>query len=211
MNKSDLKILIISIFIIWLFQISGALGIILGNDKWFIRFTPICLFVYFILIILNNRPFNYNFLFISYFLGFICELIGVNTGILFGDYTYGDTLGIQLFNIPLIIGINWFVTVIISASIADKFAKKIYFKMIISLLLIMFLDISMEPIAPKMDMWRFTGYDSAPLSNYVTWIFISLPLLIFYFKNNINANFYLCVNLYTAQILFFIVLELFYL
>ncbi len=211
MNKSDLKILIISIFIIWLFQISGALGIILGNDKWFIRFTPVCLFVYFILIILNNRPFNYNFLFISYFLGFICELIGVNTGILFGDYTYGDTLGIQLFNIPLIIGINWFVTVIISASIADKFAKKIYFKMIISLLLIMFLDISMEPIAPKMDMWRFAGYDSAPLSNYVTWIFISLPLLIFYFKNNINANFYLCVNLYTAQILFFIVLELFYL
>ena len=75
----------------------------------------------------------------------------------------------------------------------------------------MFLDISMEPIAPKMDMWRFAGYDSAPLSNYVTWIFISLPLLIFYFKNNINANFYLCVNLYTAQILFFIVLELFYL
>ena len=210
MKKTDSNIISISIFTIWLFQISGALGIVLGNAEWFIPLTPLCLSIFLLLIYINNRPNNYQFFIISYSLGALCELIGVNTGILFGNYSYGDTLGLKLFNVPLVMGVNWFITVYISSSIADKIVNTNYLKIILSLLLILFLDICIEPVAPKMDMWKLTGYEHAPITNYITWAFIALPLIFIYFKQNIKTNFYLSLNIYFSQILFFIAINIFF-
>ena len=54
---------------------------------------------------------------IIYFLGFTAELIGANTGKIFGHYQYGESLGIELFNTPLIIGVNWLLLIYISSSV----------------------------------------------------------------------------------------------
>jgi bisanhydrobacterioruberin hydratase len=39
-----------------------------------------------------------------YISGFVIESVGVNTGLIFGEYIYGGTLGYQIFETPLIIG-----------------------------------------------------------------------------------------------------------
>jgi uncharacterized membrane protein len=42
---------------------------------------------------------------------FLVEAAGVNTGKIFGYYSYGSALGPKLWNTPLIIGLNWFVLI----------------------------------------------------------------------------------------------------
>ncbi|MBK7868300.1 MAG: carotenoid biosynthesis protein [Ignavibacteriales bacterium] len=37
---------------------------------------------------------------------FTLEAVGVATGVIFGKYTYGPTLGPGLFNVPILLGIN---------------------------------------------------------------------------------------------------------
>ncbi|MEZ4690766.1 MAG: carotenoid biosynthesis protein [Ignavibacteria bacterium] len=44
---------------------------------------------------------------VTYIVTVILEITGVKTGIIFGDYTYGDVLGFKLFGVPMIIGFNW--------------------------------------------------------------------------------------------------------
>ena len=40
--------------------------------------------------------------------GYIIEVIGVNSGIIFGRYSYLSALGFKVYNTPVIIGLNWF-------------------------------------------------------------------------------------------------------
>ena len=39
--------------------------------------------------------------------GWLVELLGVKTGLIFGEYHYDDGLGFKILDIPLIIGLNW--------------------------------------------------------------------------------------------------------
>ena len=44
---------------------------------------------------------------IVYTVTFSLEVLGTSTGIIFGSYTYGNTLGLKFLGVPLIIGFNW--------------------------------------------------------------------------------------------------------
>ena len=54
----------------------------------------------------------------------IAETIGVNFGILFGDYEYGENLGFKIFGVPFLIGINWIVLTFITGSLSSLIFKK---------------------------------------------------------------------------------------
>jgi len=59
---------------------------------------------------------------------FLVEAVGVNTGKIFGSYSYGSALGPRLWNTPVIIGLNWFVLIyctnVISRQLWDLTQKK---------------------------------------------------------------------------------------
>ena len=55
MLKTKLNIENISIALIWLFHVSGILGIIYGNSNWFISFTPLNLTLNFLLLLINCK------------------------------------------------------------------------------------------------------------------------------------------------------------
>ena len=116
----------ISIFIIWLFNISGILGILSSNSDWFLKLTPINLSMYVILIIWNVKDVSKKFLlafFIPFLIGFTTEYLGVNYGLIFGSYSYGGNLGIKLGGVPLMICVNWAVLTIITADLSSLLHK----------------------------------------------------------------------------------------
>ena len=76
--------------------------------------------IYFGLVISNGNSSSLSFISIAFLWGLLAEIIGVQTGILFGSYAYGETLGLKIFGAPLVIGLNWVTTVIICASIVHK-------------------------------------------------------------------------------------------
>ena len=61
-----------------------------------------------------------GYILFAFVIGLVTEIIGVNTGLLFGTYSYSSILGPKLFNVPLIIGLNWVMLSLIGMSWASK-------------------------------------------------------------------------------------------
>jgi putative membrane protein len=108
-----------------------------------------------------------------YISGFLVEAVGVNTGLIFGNYTYGEGLWIKLLNTPLLIGINWVLLIYSTAVIADRPALPGFIKILTSSLLMLLYDLIMEQVAPVMNMWSFEA-DSVPVRNYLAWFILAV-------------------------------------
>ena len=199
----------ISIGLLWLFHVSGIIGIVYGNSDWFVSATPLNLSLCFILIFLNT-PINKELLFIfiaCFFLGMIAEILGVNYQLIFGSYHYGEILGPKIMGVPLLIGINWFILIMITAAIAQEFSSKLWQQILIGIMLMVFLDLLIEPIAPLLDFWEFEGGE-APFQNFIGWALVSLPLQVFFQRLKIRFNNSFPYHLYLLQVLFFTILLL---
>lgn len=197
----------ISIAIIWLFHVSGIIGILYGNSEWFISATPLNLSINFVLLLINCKGHKYFFpmVVLGFLTGMITEILGVQWGWIFGDYQYGAALGYKILGVPLLIGVNWSLLTIITGAIAQQFYQNIFMRIIIGVGLMIFLDLLIEPIAPVLDFWVFDGGE-APLQNYIGWAAVALFLqaVFHYFKVSIVGWF--PHQLYLLQIIFFTVL-----
>jgi putative membrane protein len=182
--------------------------------------SAINLLLMFLLLLFTEEKLNEKFWwgFICLFsMGMISEMIGTNTGFLFGDYQYKSTLGPSIFKVPWIIGINWFLVVYGSYSIVCVIAEKwfpndmgkpilrIFAIAIDTALLTCFFDWIMEPVAVYLDFWSWTD-GIIPNYNYLCWFIISLmmALLLAVFKKTPNS---FSIHLFWIQILFFLSLR----
>lgn len=197
---------------IWAFQIFGAIGILFWNRQWFINMTPFTLLMYFLILYYRNWGDRKKiiFLLLTFSLGIFSEIIGVNTGLIFGSYEYGQTLGFQIMNVPMVMGIIWVNTTLICGTIASQVKVQMPLRILIAISLMLLLDAFIEPIAPRIDMWRFDHENGlAPLSNYITWAAIALPLQSYFIFYKLKFDIALSSSLYVSQLLFFAALYIF--
>ena len=202
----------ISIFIIWLVHISGLLGMVFYDLDFFAGYTSINLFLMSIILFANIKLNNKNQIFsllLIFLIGMFSEFIGVNYGLIFGEYIYGNNLGFKLFGVPFLIGLNWVILTVICANIASILTKNnsIIQIIILGTLLMLFMDFVMEPIAPKLDLWRFKNL-VVPTSNYIGWLIISILTQTIYNIQFKEKEVKLSFNLYTAIFIFFVSLNL---
>lgn len=196
----------ISIGIIWLFHLSGLAGLLYIDKNLFASLTPLNLFISFTLLFVNQKKIMKNELRIMlsiFLIGMIAEILGVNYGLIFGKYDYGENLGLKLMGVPLLIGLNWVVLTFICGSISNYLFKNKYFSIIVGIILMLIIDITLEPIAPILDYWEFSG-SIAPIQNYIGWIFTSLFTLSIYEFYYSDKEFIFSINLFFAQLLFFL-------
>ncbi len=220
----------VALFIVLLFHISGAIGILFSPYRdWFVQNTPLNLILMSLLLIITQTQKNkafFLFFLISYIVGFTVELIGVNTSALFGHYQYGTVLGWQHHGVPLLIGINWFIIIyctgIISSKIynwSDKKLADMQSQVKPSVQLISFItdgallatlfDFIIEPVAVKLGYWQWLGDGSIPFYNYTCWFLISAVLLTVFRLLPFEKNNRLAVHLFIVQVLFFLLLRVF--
>lgn len=202
----------ISIFIIWLVHISGLLGMVFYDLDFFAGYTSINLFLMSIILFANIKLNNNNQIFsllLIFLIGMFSEFIGVNYGLIFGEYIYGNNLGFKLFGVPFLIGLNWVILTVICANIASILIKNnsIIQIIILGTLLMLFMDFVMEPIAPKLDLWKFKNL-VVPTSNYIGWLIISILTQTIYNIQFKEKEVKLSFNLYTAIFIFFVSLNL---
>jgi bisanhydrobacterioruberin hydratase len=212
-----------------LFHTIGLIGILFFDKNLFIQLTPINLLLSFLLLIYtqeNKNIFFFLFMIVTIITGIVVEIIGVNTGILFGAYQYGNVLGPQIKNVPYIIGINWFIVIftvgitvhtILNRAVkfvADKTAEPPKVLKVISVIvdgatLAVFFDWVIEPVAIQLGFWNWLNTGEIPFYNYACWYFISLLLLaIFHFCKFEKRNKF-AVNLLLIQLIFFLLLRTF--
>jgi putative membrane protein len=215
------------------FHISGVIAIGLFKSPLFINLTPLNLLVCAALILYTQEKINGAFLafcLLSYVVGFAAEYIGIHTGLLFGEYSYGDVLGTKWQEVPWIIGVQWLVTMYcIGISMAmlhqrlmrqnvaivketgeqnRRFPKWWLIASTIAdgALLAVIFDWVIEPVAIQLGYWEWKDGE-VPWSNYYSWWVVSaLILTAFHFlpfkKHNLFA-----VHLLLIQFMFFLLLR----
>ncbi|WP_040299728.1 carotenoid biosynthesis protein [Arcticibacter svalbardensis] len=154
----------------------------------------------------KNRFFWLFFLQI-YVAGFLIELVGTQTGLVFGSYFYGATLGIKVAGTPLMIGVNW-ILVIYSAGmlLSSLRIRNIYVFLVLGASMVTLLDYLIEPVAIQFDYW---SWDPAviPLQNYVVWFIFSALLLALFYKMDFKKQNSAAVTYFVVQFVFFFVLR----
>jgi len=198
--------------IIIIFYLVGLAGMIIPVTRdLFKQLTPVSLLLTTIILFIYHDNYNRRFwitaviIFIS---GYFLEVLGVNTGLIFGEYSYGKTLGIKLLSTPLLIGVNWLMLVYSTSYIADKFDLPLYFRSVTAAAAMVVYDFALEPSAVYFDMWRWKG-DAVPLQNYLAWFIIA------FFLNLVAGRFELAGKsnkiaspLFFLQLAFFILLDI---
>jgi putative membrane protein len=200
--------LYLSIFLIWLFSISGMIGI--QNEDytdWFLSATPLNLLLSFTILVLNLKAFKWRYVVafsIPFFLGFITEGLGVNYGLIFGNYAYGANLGYKIWGVPVMICFNWALLTAISADIASFFTRSIWKGAAIGAALMTGLDVIIEVSAPRFDFWEFEG-GIVPLQNYIGWLSIAFLAHLGYQYFRVKTNKKVSVHLFISMLIFFTV------
>ncbi len=167
---------VVSFFII--FYIVGFSGLAFPfSHGYFQSLFPVALLLSFAAILfLHQGSFDkktISILFTIGLAGFIIEVAGVNTHLIFGNYRYGNALGFKLLNTPVLIAVNWIMLAYAGSSVTEKIAVSVPVKILAGSLLMLFYDFILEQIAPVLDMWYWEN-DIVPVQNYVAWFVISL-------------------------------------
>ncbi len=196
----------VSIGLVWLFQISGIIGISSGHGQWFVSQTPIILCLTFILLVINFPIVSVRGAVLTFFcfaVGMFAEWIGVTYGFLFGNYSYGSNFGPKIEGVPYLIGLYWALLVLVTGVCANTLSTNRLIRILTGATLMVTLDFFMEKSAPKFDFWTFSP-PVPPLNNYVAWFVLALLLhaAMQYLKFTGSKRF--SVHMMTSQFFFFI-------
>jgi putative membrane protein len=206
--KSQLTLIII----ILLFHAVGLIGLAMPSLRpLFLQLVPWHILLMMVVIIASHRPLDGKILLFAllvFIAGYGAEWIGVHTNWLFGNYTYGETLGLQLYSIPLIIGVNWFLLVYSSGVLMQQLRIRNMFTRILTAgLVLVLLDLLIEPVAIKLDYWHWKD-NVIPLENYAGWFLVSVVMLFVFEKFNFKKQSVVALMFLLVQFLFFAILHL---
>jgi len=189
---------------------AGIIGLAFPASRaLFQALTPFSLWTSAVLLILFQENKDRNFLFfavITFLVGYFSEVLGVHTGLIFGDYSYGATLGFKIWEVPILIGANWLILVLSSGYLADSFPITAWLKPVVAALLMVALDVLIEPVAVYFDFWSWAG-GSIPLKNYIGWFIISFGLQLLFFRLPFTKYNFLASKVFIIQLFFFLILR----
>ena len=197
--------LYVDLIFISVIHLAGIIGIYFFESTFFLRTSSVSILIPLFLFCYRSNLTNKDvFLFASIFvIGYTAEFLGVNYQILFGDYSYGRSLGVKLFEVSLIIGCNWLLLALISQALIKRIFSNGWLIIIFSSLLMVFIDIYIEPVAPLLDFWEFKE-NIVPFSNYRDWFIVALIIQFILSYRNTQVNmFYWSLGYLIILLLFF--------
>jgi len=199
----------ISVFFV-IFYTVGVIGMALPfTFPLFIKLIPFALILSFVALLFDHSgkiDLKTILFFLSiYVVSFTVEAIGVNTGQIFGYYSYGDGLGMKLFETPFIIGVNWLFMVYTTATVVKRWKLHAILKIIVAALIMLMYDLVLEQVAPKLEMWHWKN-EIIPFQNYMAWFALALIFHSGLKILNIKTQNKLALLILGCQFLFFFLL-----
>ncbi|TNE55352.1 MAG: carotenoid biosynthesis protein [Bacteroidetes bacterium] len=166
--------------ILILFHTIGLCGMLLPDIREeMLAYSSMNLYLTFVVLMISGgRKSMRYFIFVLmlYLYGMSIELIGVHTGILFGQYQYGASLGSKFLEVPYVLGINWVILVISCSLLSHRLIRNMWGGIILAALLMTGMDFLIEPVAIASDYWSWSGGE-VPWFNYLCWFLLAIPPL----------------------------------
>ncbi|MCD8042517.1 MAG: carotenoid biosynthesis protein [Tannerellaceae bacterium] len=163
-------------WIIRFYAVGYLLFVLPWTHNWFVALTPLSLLLAIGVVFYYHTDWRrivwlwFAFIIVS---SFGLEMIGVNSGAVFGVYRYEDGLGVKWNGTPLIIGLNWLFLVYASRSIVVCRLHTAWLRIVTGAVLMIVYDLLLEWVAPLMRMWHFDG-GYPPPANFITWFIAAL-------------------------------------
>jgi len=211
-NPTGARLQAILIAVIILFHVVGITGLsIPALRPLFLQLVPWHILAMLAVIVASHKSFSEGFLLfflIIFITGFIGEWLGVHKNWVFGNYNYGKTLGLQLFDIPLTIGINWFLLVYSTGVLMQRLrVRSVFVRTIAGAIILVLLDMLIEPVAIKFDYWHWTN-NMIPFNNYAGWFVVSVLMLYVFEQFRFKKQSIVGPVLLITQFVFFGLLQL---
>lgn len=108
---------------------------------------------------------------IVFILGILAEVIGVASGLVFGDYLYGDILGPTIGGVPIAIGSAWVMMTLFS--LASFNSLSVWIRLFAAAVMATLFDALMEPAAVQLGYWEWAN-GHIPFQNYFAWFVLAL-------------------------------------
>lgn len=196
--------------VVTVFYLVGIIGMSIPSIRPYFQFlTPFHLLLNAGIMLLFHKSWNLFFvlfIILAFTIGYGSEVLGVKTGFPFGNYEYGPVLGVKLFDVPLMIGVNWLILVYLTGTVLHKRIRNSWLTVVVGALLMVLIDTAIEPVAIALDFWSW-DQNIIPLSNYIGWFGVALLIQLifknFQFEKENKISGYLLANL----IAFFVILN----
>ncbi len=144
----------------------------------FLSLTPLNLVSTAIILFFFHTDWNRAFVvfaFLAFGVGFGVEVAGVHTGLIFGEYEYGEVLGFKVWEVPLLIGVNWLVLAYAAGVLAEKITSNTMGRVVLIAATMTALDWLIEPVAIQLQFWTWNAGEIPP-QNFVAWFLIAALL-----------------------------------
>jgi len=196
-----------SVFFLFLMYVVGLFAFHFSQHaQLFLSLTPLCLCLTALFLILFQQEKKTNFYVFCIFcfsFGYLIEVIGVNTGIPFGHYKYGNYLGLKIFETPLVIGINWLLLSLTIGSFTTFLIDHKIMRTLLAASIMVLVDFLIEPIAIYFNWWSWQN--GAPeIYNYLGWFFASSIVFFVYYSLKFNKRNKIATEVLFILLLFFI-------
>ena len=115
--------------------------------------------------------------------GFAADVLGVHTGIPFGDYRYSATLGVQLAGVPLLAALAWAMLAWPAALVARRLATTTPLRVLVGAWALASWDLFLDPQLVAAGAWRWAdpnpqlpGEPAVALTNYAGWLLVAVVI-----------------------------------
>ncbi len=198
--------LILGAMIIIIFHLVGFAGFQFSETRpLFEKLVPMNLLLSLGILIWFHEPKNRNWLAFAVAtaaMGYFLEVLGVQSGRIFGEYAYDSALGPKLLGVPPMIGINWLMLTYAAGMITQRFPLGKFVQLVLGACMMVFVDLLIEPVAIEYNFWHWEQPE-IPLQNYISWGIIAVTLLALFHCVPQKTHNPLAVIFFVTQILFF--------
>lgn len=116
--------------------------------------------------------------------GFTAEVVGVHTGVPFGDYHYTGGIGPALAGVPLAVGLAWMMMAQPAACVAARICTRARTRVVVATCALTGWDVFLDPqmVDARHWAWRhpsphLPGIRDVPLTNFGGWLLVSLLVM----------------------------------
>lgn len=152
------------------------------QQAWYLYYTPYFLLLNGLILLLYQRDWNQQlgfFLASTMLLGSLVEGLGVHTGWLYGNYSFGETLGWKIAEVPAVLPVYWLVVVGSTAILAAKLLpNNSWGRILLSTALALGLTVLLQQVAAPLDFWFL---ESGKLVQYILVQSLAVALLQYLF------------------------------
>lgn len=123
---------------------------------------------------------------ISAGIGFVAEVVGTRTGLPFGTYAYGSSLGPKLAGVPVVVPLAWAMMSYPALLVARRLVSGPLLTPVVAAVALASWDLFLDPQMVAEHHWTWSlqqtpvlvGVEDVPLQNFVAWLLVSLVLML---------------------------------